>query len=235
MLRSAAVLAAALFFVTVGASNAASQSGALVIRNVADPSLIALGVPGPAAVALRLKVASLKPNYLTEAMAWVPAADIKAATAILKRLASTLADPRGYIGIPYWSARNQKTYDLFDKMEVRGRSALPGGEAIEVLQHMEPFDAFRARYEYRLDGDGLRFTASNLDPIIYSYRKFSAVSPDGMLWAILAYRQEGRVFFYGVGAVKTFDLFGAFRDRLEPSFMGRVKAFFTAMYSNMKE
>jgi hypothetical protein len=188
-----------------------------------------------AADALRSKVVSLKPNYLTEVLASVPAADERTATAILERLASTFADPMGYVGIPYRSKRNRKTYDLFDKMEVQARASLPGGESIEVLQHMEPFDDFRACYEYNLEGSALRFTGSNLDPIIYSYRKFKAVSPGGMVWAIYAFRDGGRVLFYGVGAVKAFDLFGALRDRLEASFMGRVEAFFTAMCSKMRE
>jgi hypothetical protein len=254
MLRSAAVLAAAILFVNTAAMSAADdgasgtafrflsaaeaaklESGAILIRNVADPSLLALAAEGFAADALRSKIAGLKPNYLTEVLASVPAADEKTGSAILERLAATFADPKGYVGIPYRSKRNRKTYDLFDKMEVLTQAALPGGESIEVLQHMEPFDDFRARYEYRLEGSSLRFTGSNLDPIIYSYRKFKAVSPEGMVWAIYAFRDGGRVLFYGVGAVKAFDLFGALRDRLEPSFTGRVEAFFTAMSSKMKD
>lgn len=253
MLRPAAALAAAFLLLNSGAARAVDngpsgpafhflsaveaaklESGELLVRNVADPSLLALAAEGHAADALRSKIASLNPNYLTEVLTSIPAADAKAAAAILQRLAATLADPKGYVGIPYWSKRNQRTYDLFDKMEVRARAALPGGESIEVLQHMEPFDDFRARYEYSLDGDALRFTGSNLDPIIYSYQKFEAVSPNAMVWAIYAFRNGGRVFFYGVGAVKAFDLFGALRDRLEPSFMGRVEAFFTAMSSKIK-
>ncbi|MGA2545259.1 MAG: DUF6675 family protein [Rectinemataceae bacterium] len=256
MLRSAAaLLTAALLFLNSSSSSAVDdsgvagpvfrflsaeeasrlESGALLIRNVTDPSLLALAADGLAADALRSKIASLKPNYLTEVLASVPTVDEKTASAILERLAATFADPKGYVGIPYRSKRNRKTYDLFDKMEVRTRAALPGGESIEVLQHMEPFDDFRARYEYSIEGSALRFTGSNLDPIIYSYRKFKAVSPGGMVWAIYAFRDGGRVIFYGVGAVKAFDLFGTLRDRLEPSFMGRVEAFFTAMSSKMKE
>ncbi len=55
----------------------------------------------------------------------------------------------------------------FDKMEVLDRKTAGTGnaESIEVRQHMEPFDEFRARYDYRLEAGALRFSAVNLDTI----------------------------------------------------------------------
>jgi hypothetical protein len=216
--------------------------GKAVIRTVSDYRALALVAPGEAADRVRSAVASVRPNYLTEVLAIIPAADEAAAEGLIKRLATALADPKGYIGIPYWSKRQQKTYDLFDKMVIDSRTPSGNGERIETLQHMEPFDDFRARYEYSLlvsgSGSGrstaLLFSSVNLDPIIYSYQKFKAVSTGDMVWCLYAFRDGSRVVFYGVGAVKVFDLFGAFRDRLEASFMGRVEAFFGFMSARMR-
>jgi len=48
-----------------------------------------------------------------------------------------------------------------------------------------------------------------------------------MVWELYVFCHNDGLYVYGVGAVKAFDLFGLFRDRLEPSLMGRVEAFFT--------
>jgi len=208
--------------------------GEAVIRSVPDYRKLALSVAGSDADELRSSVASVHPNYTTEVIATFPVVDDEAASALMARLVALLADPKGYVGIPFWSKRQQKTYDLFDKMDVSSRKPTAGGEEIVATQHMEPFDAFQARYEYSLKGAALRFSAKNLGPIIYSYQKFKAVTPGNMLWSLYAFRDGDRVVFYGVGAVKAFDLFGAFRDRLETSFMGRVEAFFGYMSKKMR-
>jgi hypothetical protein len=194
---------------------------------------------------IRSRIASIKPNYITEVLASAPAADTSAAGAILARLAAALADVQGYVGIPYFSKSHQKTFDLFDKMAVSGRSAIPGGESISVTQHMEPFDDFAARYEYCLSGPGgippaagaagaLFFIGTNTGPIIYTNLHLEAVRPESMVWALYARGEGRRVHFYAVGAVHAFDLFGAFRDRLAVSLTGRTEAFFIAMKEKME-
>jgi hypothetical protein len=62
------------------------------------------------------------------------------------------------------------------------------------------------------------------------YKSFSAVSPGNMVWYLYGFPQDGAMCLYGVGAVKTFDLFGLLGDRLKTSFMGRIQAFFSYHY-----
>lgn len=174
-------------------------------------------------------VVTLKPNYLVEVVASIPRANFHNA---LSALAAALADVPGYVGIPYWSESFKKTYDLFDKAAILSRSARPDGGVIEALMHMKPFDDYRARYEWRLSEDSFSFSGANLDRLVY--RGFAAVKPGEMLWRIVAYRSGDRVWFHGIGAVKAFDLFGAVRGKLEPSFIGRTKAFFESMQERMR-
>ncbi len=209
--------------------------GSAVIRPAGDYRKLALVSAGSTADELRARVAAIRPNYVTEVISMIPASDAAAADAILRNLAAALADPMSFVGIPYWSKQQQKTYDLFDKMTVVTRSQTATRQMVEVVQHMEPFDDFGARYECRLEVDpsghavALRFSGVNLVPIIYSYRNFKAVQSGDMAWELYAFRDGARIVFYGVGAVKAFDLFGAARSRLEASFMGRVEAFFKYM------
>jgi hypothetical protein len=227
------------------AQYSALAAGETVIRSVPSASRLAISADRPAAAALRSRIAALRPNYLTEVMAYAPASSDGAASALLERLAAALADVQGYVGIPYWSKQQKKTYDLFDKMAVKDRASVAGGQTILVDEHMEPFDGFGARYEYRLvDSMGaaatpgraaaLAFAGSNTGPIVYSYRNFRAVEPGGMSWELYAFYDKGTIYFYGVGAVRAFDLLGIFRGRLEASFMGRVAAFFSEMNKRMR-
>ena len=210
------------------------ESGQAVIREVRDPRSLALAAAGEFADRLRSRVASLKPNYLSEVILEVPAKD-----GAIESLARALADVKGYVGIQYWSERQQKYYDLFDKMDIVSRQAVPGGEDIETLEHMEPFSDFKGRYSYRTaagpTGTELSFECENGSEISYSYRGVNAVSPGNMLWMLYAFPSRDRIVFYGVGAVRAFDLFGAARERLKISFLGRVEAFFGHMSQKLKD
>lgn len=205
---------------------AALDRGEPVVHPLTNSGKLSLALADERAGEIGKRVGALRPNYMTELIASIPVRSAAETESILDRLAATLADVVGYMKIPYWSKRQQTTYDLFDKMEVLDRKPLAKGESIEVRQHMEPFDDFRTRYEYRREAGALRFSGVNLDTIVYTYKHFSAVSPGNMIWELYVFRQGDRLDIYGVGAVKAFDLFGLFRDRLEPSIMGRVEAFF---------
>ncbi|MFA6008231.1 MAG: DUF6675 family protein [Candidatus Shapirobacteria bacterium] len=208
------------------ADAATLERGEPIIRSVRDFRALSLAPFDSRASVLLARLAKLKPNYITELLLLVPVNNVDQQTDILNKLALNLADVSGYVKIPYWSVRQQTTYDLFDKMEIQYRAPIDGGESIRVLQHMEPFDDFTALYEYSRDKNALTFSGTNLQPIIYSYRNLKAVAPGGMVWGLYVFAQEGRLYVYGAGVVNAFDLFGLFRDRLEPSFMGRVVAFF---------
>lgn len=205
-------------------------AGAPVIRTVARSSRLALTVSGPLADEIRSKAAALRANYMAELILLSPRKENDPA---LERLAAALEDVKGYVSIPYWSQQNQRTYDLFDEMEILSRTSKDGLVVTEVAQHMEPFDDFKARYSLRPIGEAgmparaLWYTSENLSPIVY--RRVRAVAPGNMVWFLYVFPADDALAFYGLGLVKTFDLLGLLRDRLETSFMGRVKAFMEFM------
>ena len=206
---------------------AALDRGEPLVGAVADWRRMSLGAVGESADILRKKVSELQPNYITEYLAVVPARGGE-----LERLKAALGGVEGYTSIVYLSKRYNVNFPLFDKMVVRSRKAVPGGESIETSQHMLPFEDFDARYEYALEGDELRFTCVNMSTVRYS--GFPAVAPGDMVWSILARRSGGRVFVYGVGAMRAFDAFGVARPRLEVAFIGRVESFMGHMFGTMK-
>lgn len=206
---------------------AALERGEVVAGVPRDRSKLALAAPGAAADRLRARLAALRPNYVTEFMAVAPADD-----GTLPRLMAALRDVKGYTSIIYTAKRDNVDFPLFDKMIVTSSAAVQGGVTVETYQHMMPFEDFSARNEYSLVGDELTFLSENTSYL--RYFGFSAVRPGNMVWSIWVRRSGGHCYFYGVGAMGAFDGFGAARERLEPSFVGRVGSFMTYMHKAMR-
>jgi hypothetical protein len=207
--------------------------GEAVVRTVDDPSKLSLAAEGEFADQLRSRIASLKPNYISEVMLTIPYRK-----GAIEELAAVLANVKGYVGIEYYSKRNKVTTPLFDKVDLAARRSFAGGEVIEATQHMEPFSDYGCTYRYRVKaspagpGSELFFIAENTSPI--GYNGVQAVTPGNMAWVLYAFPAGDRIVFYGVGGVRAFDMLGALRDRLEPAFIGRVEAFFGYMSKKLK-
>lgn len=202
--------------------------GRALIRQAASPHSLSLAAPGSFADEIRGRVRSLGANYIGEVIMVVPQS--KSSSAFLQALAKDLENVEGFVGIPYWSKQNNTTYDLFDRIKVIERSTLSaGGQSVVVDQHMEPFADYTARYSSEFDGAELRFRSENMTTI--SYKGFDAVAPGNMVWYLYGFTRDGTTLLYGVGAVKAYDLMGLFSERLRTSFMGRIQAFFSYLYS----
>ena len=199
--------------------------GRALIRQAPSSHSLGLAAPGSFADEIRGRVRSLNANYIGEVIMVVPQSK---SSAFLPALAKDLENVEGFVGIPYWSKQNNRTYDLFDRIKIIERSTLPGGQSVVVDQHMEPFADYTARYSSQLDGAELQFRSENMTTI--SYKGFDAVAPGNMVWYLYGFTRDGTTLLYGVGAVKTFDLMGLFSERLKTSFMGRMQAFFSYLY-----
>ena len=231
-----------IFLGLTEAERASLEQGELVVHALKDAGKLSLAYSDTETQEMQRRVKAIQPNYTAEFMAAIPVRDEAQTRTIINQIVAVLSDVNGYVDIPYWSKQQKKTYPLFDKMQVLDRKPIvdeksklnalnakgagDNAESIQVLQHMEPFDDFRARYDYRVAGSALRFSAVNEDSIVYSYQHFSAVSPGNMIWELYVFPVNGNLCIYGVGAIRAFDMFGIFRSRLEPSLMGRVEAFF---------
>ncbi len=206
---------------------AALERGDILVGKLSDLKKMGLGAAGELPDRLRSRMAKLRPNYVTEFMAVAPSGQ-----AGLEAARSALGDVRGYLGIVYHSKQYDSDIPLFDKMIVKSRSPVLGGEIILTSQHMLPFEDFDARNEYSLAGDDLYFSSENLSPL--RYFGFYAVSPGEMIWTICVRRIGDRDCFYGIGGMRAFDILGVVRTRLENSFIGRVESFMRYMFASMK-
>lgn len=164
-------------------------------------------------------------NYLGEVLLMMRRAEGDAA---IPAMTARLRDVERYAGIPYWSTRQQTWYDLFDWVRVVSGTRTESLGSLEARQFMNPFGEYGSRYEWSFAPTDLSFSGVNTTAL--SYDGIKAVSPGNMIWRFRAYIQGDYWVFYGLGGVKAFDLFGALRDRLSASFMGRIEAFFRHAY-----
>jgi hypothetical protein len=206
---------------------AALDRGEVLVRGADGSGKLALAASGAYPDRFRSRIASLEPNYLTQVMAVV-----EGGSEGIESLRRSLSDVAGYTKIIYHSPRYDADFPLFDKMVLKSRQSAPGGEAVETTQHMLPFEEFGSAYEYEASADELYFESSNTTSLRYS--GFEAVKKGDMAWCLYAKASGGRVYYYGAGAMRVFDFFGAARGRLEPSFTGRVEAFMRFMSGKIK-
>lgn len=199
--------------------------GIPVVRAVESFSRLAIPALAPGASELLGELSSMKPNYLTEVMAIVP---VGATGADISRFTAALYTIENYPKIPYYSKQWKKEFPLFDSMRILEQGKTEDGRTTAKVELvMMPFESFSARYEWKRYGDTVAFSCVNATPLVY--RGIRAVQPGNMVWRIIMYQVGDNIVFYGIGAVKAFDLFGALRDRLEPSFVGRTEAFLSYM------
>jgi len=204
---------------------AAVAAGKSVFRQPSGWKDLSVPAAAPFAKDIEETVRKLGANYIGEVVLVLPKA---ANPDLLAILARNLADVESHVGIPYWSRRYKKNFDLFTWVKVLERTGTESEGGLASEQYMKPFDPYRARYSWSLRGDRLSFLSTNLSHLSYDGRK--AVSPGDMIWRLEAYAEGDRWVLYGIGAVKAFDMLGLLRDRLSESFMGRIEAFFGYMY-----
>lgn len=167
-------------------------------------------------------------NYVGEVIMVLPR---ERAEALIPTLRARLLAFENYAGIPYWSPRKEKFYELFDWVRVAagpGPGARGASGKADTRQYMEPFGEYGSAYEWEFGADALRFSGANTSAL--SYDGVRAVAPGNLIWRLRAYRAGERWVFYGLGAVKAFDMLGLLRERLSASFMGRIEAFFKYAY-----
>jgi hypothetical protein len=186
---------------------AALAAGEAVTRTAEYKDRLAIPAAAPGAKDITAAVRSLKPNYLVETFVSLKD-DGRELSGILS---STLSRPEAWLDIPYVAQRSKKEYDLFDKCVVASRTSLPGGgERIDVLHHMEPFEDYTSRYELAATRDWLTFSGVNQSHLVYKGVK--AVSPGNMVWRISAWRRAAPGTSTASARVKAFDMFGAARS-----------------------
>ena len=154
----------------------------------------------------------------------------KALLDLLKKLKPLLLDIEGYVGIPYWSERNQRFYDLYSSASILRSDVSENGGNMNVDLVMEPFGKINVDIDLTTGGSELFYRMKNTSGV--SYGNMTVVRPEKMQSFVYAFAYDDFIVLYGIGGVNAPSVF-FLRDRIETSFINRIKTFCKFIFEKM--
>ncbi len=162
----------------------------------------------------------LDPSYIAEIIQIRP---YKGNEDLLEKINKTLSDVPQYVGIPYWSERVQKWYELYEAAEITGLLTEGNSTMIAAKLDMAPFGEFDAEIDIEKYDDHYFYSMKNLDKLRYKDR-FNAVGKEKMQSVITVFRDGDNWILYAIGGADVARI-PFFTDRIQTSFMNRIKSF----------
>lgn len=205
-------------------------NGEMLIRNVdTKKNMCLLGVNDNTNTILN-SVDKLDPNYTAEVIR-IMKDDEAREISVTDQLESILLRLEDYAGIPYFSERHNRYYDLYKKVELKNSVTNGDTRKMTATYAMDPFGVFDCDINLKKNGDDLYYMQENLDKLRY-YDKFTCVKPNNMHIYITSFKCEGYTVLYALGGVAAPSIF-FIRDRVETSFINRIKTFCQYMFEKL--
>lgn len=222
------VFSQALFNANLSAAESQKlANGEILIRNIGKAKNICLNPVTAQAANLIENVTKLKPAYLAEVIQVLPASGNED---LLKKLKPLLLDIEGYVGIPYWSERNQQFYDLYSSASIVRSGIAENGGNMNVDLVMNPFGNINVDIDLTDSGSELFYRMKNTGGVAYD--NITVVRPEKMQSFVYAFAYNDFIVLYGIGGVNAPSIF-FLRDRIETSFINRIKTFCKFIFEKM--
>ena len=206
------------------------SSGETLIKNTSSYKKMCLEASNPQVQKLRQTVMEMKPAYFAEVIKEYPVQGREDLPSVFAQL---VTDVSSYAGIPYFSERKQKYYDLYTWAKITSSSQ--EGNTLKMMAdfEMKPFGEVSMRIETEVGKDYFWYESTNTTLMRY-YDKFDCVKPENMKSLIVIFKSGDKWVLYGAGAVKAPSIF-FLRDRVDTSFMNRIKAFCAYFFAKMEQ
>ena len=205
-------------------------SGETLIKNTSSYKKMCLETDNPQVQKLRQTVMEMKPAYFAEVIKEYPVQDSEDLPSVFAEL---VTDVPSYAGIPYFSERKQKYYDLYTWAKITSSSQQGNTLKMTADFEMKPFGEVSMRIETETGEDFFWYESTNTTLMRY-YDKFDCVKPENMKSLIVVFKSDDKWILYGAGAVKAPSIF-FLRDRVDTSFMNRIKAFCAYFFAKMEQ
>lgn len=205
------------------------QNGEILIRNIDYKKNICLKADfSPLTEELIEIFNDLSPKYLAEVIQIRPYQGNEDLPAKLSELLFNVPD---YAGIPYWSERNERYYDLYSSAVIKESQTQDNFTSIRADLEMLPFGTVDELIEVTVEDDAVLYNSVNLNKLTY-LNKFDCVSPKKMRMCILLFRDGDNWILYGIGGVNA-PRIPFFTERIETSFINRIKTFCNFIFSKI--
>ena len=204
-------------------------SGAVVIRNIGTMTNVSLNSTNGGAQKIKKSMSRLAPTYLAEVIQIRPYAGNED---LPERLGALLMNISDYAGIPYFSERHERYYDLYETAKIISQETVNDTtERVVAELTMEPFGTITTPIEFEKNSDYLLYTSTNANKLRY-YDKFTCINKEKMQSMIVLFRDEDNWILYGIGGVHALRLPGL-TTRIETSFINRIKTFCSAIFGKL--
>jgi hypothetical protein len=207
--------------------------GEILIRNIEKSANISINPDVHPAVRRAVDIITkLKPTYLAEVIQMRPYDP-----ALIPRVNEILVDVPAYKGIPYYSERGGRFYDLYSTAEVKSQQESGGTTTIDAGLHMQPFNPYDVRITVTQDanatGASLFYQMENTNRISAEEMSLITVAKaKGMQSLIVVFPYEDRLVFYGIGGVNA-PVISFLKERIRVSFINRIKTFCMFVYEKL--
>ncbi len=193
-------------------------NGELVIRNIGKAKNISINGINPTLEQVIEEIGNLDPSYLAEVIRMVPYSGNES---LLEDLRPIMLDVEDYVGIPYYSERNQTYYDLYSAVDIRSFTDDGSTARLNAIMEMSPFGGIDTDILVQSSDEALYYENTNLNNLKY-HEGITVVKKNCMKSIVTVFRSGDSWILYGIGGVKAPSIF-FLRDRVETSFMNRIK------------
>lgn len=195
------------------------ENGEVIIKNIDSMKDVCMKET-PETKKILSTMKKLDPTYVAEIIKVIP---YEGNEDLRDKINLILLRVKDYVGIPYYSERNKKWYDLYSAAEITNATIKNELTQIDCNFTMSPFGKFKSKIEIIEAPDYYFYTTRNMEKLVY-HNKFTAVKPEKMISCITVFRDGDNWILYAIGGAAIPKLF-FLEDRVETSFMNRIKTF----------
>ena len=204
------------------------MEGKVLIRNIDKYKNMCIEGSNSGIVKLREIVKEQAPNYLAEVIQIKPYEGNENLQEVIRSALENISD---YAGIPYWSERHQRYWDLYSSAAVVGSFQVnETTKQINADLYMEPFGLIHSPILIEQTDDYLLYNTTNNNNL--KFEGFTVVKKQNMKSVILLFRHEDNWILYGVGGVKALKV-SFLEKRIETSFINRIKTFCNFVFTKI--
>lgn len=203
------------------------ENGEVVIKKLSNYKKLSISSNNSTKRTLDI-MKKLDPSYITEIIQIKP---YKGNEDIIEKVDAALMDIEDYAGIPYYSERQEKWYELYGWTKVTDLKEEENKRVVQADMYMSVFDVVKTEIETEKNEESYFYSSMNLNVLRY-HDKFDAVGKKKFKSSIIIFRDGDNWILYGIGGVDV-PRIPFVSDRIETSFLNRTKSFCNFIFEKL--
>lgn len=209
------------------ADRARLNRGEVIMINTGNVSKICLDDSSFYAKKIISMIKNFRPNYLAEVIAIRP---YKGNEDLPKKINQIICDVPSYKGIPYWSVRHERYYDLYSEAQILSQKTTGSVTSIKARLYMQPVGNIENSFTTQTETNFFYYESVNDNDLFI--QNIKCVKANCMKSAIVVFKNDDKWILYGAGGLNAMRL-PLLTSRIEVSFLNRIKSFCNFVFEKM--